>query len=132
AAWIGGVLAASGADLLLDLHNLYANAVNLGVAPADVLDRLPIERVSAVHLAGGKWITATTGERRLLDDHLHDVPDPVFALLERLGARGPAPLDVILERDGAFPPIEALLAELERARAALARGRARRAEATAA
>jgi uncharacterized protein (UPF0276 family) len=36
------------------------------------------------------------------------------------------PLVVILERDGAFPPFATLLAQLDRARAALGRGRLRR------
>jgi hypothetical protein len=34
------------------------------------------------------------------------------------------PLDVIIERDGSYPPFEALLAQLDAARGALARGRA--------
>ena len=64
--------------------------------------------------------------RRLLDDHLHDVPDPVYALLEEIGARTEHGLTVILERDGDFPSIECLLNQVDRAREALARGRARR------
>jgi uncharacterized protein (UPF0276 family) len=35
-------------------------------------------------------------------------------------------VDVVLERDGAFPPFGQLLDQLDRARAALARGRTRR------
>jgi hypothetical protein len=54
------------------------------------------------------------------------VPDAVFALLERVGERVPHGLDVILERDGAFPAFEVLLGELDKARTALASGRARR------
>jgi hypothetical protein len=65
------------------------------------------------------------GEVRVVDDHLHDVPNPVYDLLEIVGERVPHPVDIVLERDGAFPPIDALLAELDRARAALARGRTR-------
>jgi uncharacterized protein (UPF0276 family) len=61
----------------------------------------------------------------LLDDHLHDVPDPVYDLLAEVGARTPRALTVILERDGAFPLIDCLLHQLDRARQALARGRAR-------
>jgi uncharacterized protein len=44
-------------------------------------------------------------------------------LLETLGRLAPQPLTVILERDGAYPPIGALLDELDTARAALAAGR---------
>jgi uncharacterized protein (UPF0276 family) len=56
----------------------------------------------------------------VLDDHLHTVPDEVYALLKALAARVSRPLTVILERDGAYPPMEDLLSELDRARAALA------------
>jgi uncharacterized protein (UPF0276 family) len=82
-----------------------------------------------VHLAGGRWIGAS-GARRLLDDHLHDVPEPVYDLLAEVGARAPYPVTVILERDGRYPPIEILLDQLERARRSLAVGRARRAART--
>ena len=91
AEWIGRATAAAGAPLLLDLHNLHANAVNFGFDALAALRRLPLERVAAVHLAGGRWVRAgAAGERRrLLDDHLHDVPDPVFDLLCELGALSP-------------------------------------------
>ena len=38
-------------------------------------------------------------EGRLLDDHLHDVPNEVFVLLEAVAERATQPLTVILERD---------------------------------
>jgi uncharacterized protein (UPF0276 family) len=126
--WIAAILAGSGAELLLDLHNLYANAMNLGQDPHSLLARLPAERIRAIHLAGGKWVPGPRGRRRL-DDHLHAVPDAVYDLLVDAAARAPHPLTVILERDGAYPPFPELLDELARARAALAAGRARRAAA---
>jgi uncharacterized protein (UPF0276 family) len=55
---------------------------------------------------------------------LHDVPDPVYELLAEVAARAPQPLTVILERDGKFPSIETLLAQVDRAREAVAHGRA--------
>ena len=91
------------------------------------MDALPAHRIRAIHIAGGTEVEATSGERRLLDDHRHAVPDSVYALLERVGERVPHAIDVILERDGAFPSFDVLLGELDRARAALAAGRARRA-----
>jgi uncharacterized protein len=126
-AWLAGAVAVTGSALLLDLHNLHANARNFGFDAAAALARLPLARVGMVHLAGGHWITAHDGQRRLLDDHRHDVPDPVWALLAELAARAPQPLTVLLERDGDYPALDRLLAELDRARAALARGRAERA-----
>jgi uncharacterized protein len=120
--WISSVVAASNCDLLLDLHNVYANSVNFGFDPIAYLDTLDPERVGAIHLAGGCWMEAG----RYLDDHLHDVPDPVYGLLVEVGARVRRPLTVILERDGRFPPMADLLWQLDRARAALAEGRQRR------
>jgi uncharacterized protein (UPF0276 family) len=123
--WINGIIDSSPGDLLLDLHNLHANATNFGYDAMEFLTRLPAERIAAVHLAGGKWVEAL-GERRLLDDHLHDVPDVVYLFLTELAAVVPHPLTVILERDGAYPPIEVLLRQLDLAREALAAGRLRR------
>jgi uncharacterized protein (UPF0276 family) len=122
--WLLDVFEATPAGLLLDLHNLYANGTNFGVDPAAMLRACPVDRIRTIHLAGGVNVHAY-GEVRVIDDHLHDVPDPVYDLLETLGERVPHSVDVVLERDGVFPPIDALLAQLDRARAALARGRTR-------
>jgi uncharacterized protein (UPF0276 family) len=121
AEWIGRILSDSDSGLLLDLHNLYANARNFGYDPVRFLNDIPCHRVNTVHLAGGRWIG------RVLDDHLHDVPDPVYELLTELAGRAPGPLTVILERDGAYPPIQHLLQQLDQAREALRAGRQRRA-----
>ncbi len=125
ATWVSEIVGESHCELLLDLHNLYANALNFNFDPKDFIARMPAKSIAAIHLAGGKWIGAH-GARRLLDDHLHDVPDPVYDLLEEAAARAMGPLTVILERDGHFPAIGCLLDQLDRARQALARGRARR------
>jgi uncharacterized protein len=106
-AWLHAVLDATPCSLLLDLHNVFANSVNFSFSAVDVVASLPPARIGAVHLAGGRRV-----ERgRILDDHLHGVPEEVFALL----ALVEAPF-VILERDGNYPAIEVLLGELDRAR----------------
>jgi uncharacterized protein (UPF0276 family) len=117
------IIRASGAPLLLDLHNLYANALNFGAEPAALLESMPLERVRIVHLSGGRWLHPQGTSSRLLDDHVHDVPDPVFALLRILGACVGGPLDVIIERDGRYPEFAVLLEQIGRARVALASGR---------
>ena len=133
--WLKQVAQTSNAPLLLDLHNLYANTVNFGgdlAACFAALRDLPLQRVGAVHIAGGRWLSVGPdyeAEMRWLDDHLHPVPDPVFALLEELSALVPQPLTVILERDGAYPQMEDLLCELDFARTAMKRGRMRRVDA---
>ena len=124
AAWLAQIIHGAQVPLLLDLHNLYANAVNFGEAPEELLLRLPLARVGAVHLSGGHWIAAPGGAgKRLLEDHLHDVPPAVFALLTLLALHAPQPLTVIVERDGNYPSFDHVLGQLELARAALRAGR---------
>jgi hypothetical protein len=118
--WVKEIVYGVGGSLLLDLHNLYANAVNFGDDPTALLHSLPLDRVAGVHLSGGRWIDGPGGARRLLDDHLHDVPQPVFDLLAELGRAAPQPLTVIIERDGCYPTFGQLLAELSTAREVLA------------
>lgn len=126
-AWIKSILASSGCDLLLDLHNVLANSLNHGSDATEFLRQIPSNHFGIIHIAGGIMISAPDGGQRLLDDHLHDVPDPVFALLEEAAALAPGPLTVILERDGDFPSMHCLLSQMDRARKAMERGRARRA-----
>jgi hypothetical protein len=126
APWISEILEAAGCHLLLDLHKVYANALNHGYDAIDFLESLPLDRVEAVHIAGGRWVESPGGANRMLDDHLHDVPGDVFALLEELAFRAPRPLTVILERDGQYPAFPQLLAQMQEARAAMERGRRRR------
>jgi hypothetical protein len=121
AEWTRQILEAADAPLLLDLHNLYANAMNAGRDPFADLAAFPLERVRCVHLSGGMWISHDGGERRLLDDHVHSPPPEVFELLRELTSRTTAGFDVVLERDGHYTTFAVMLAELDRARAALNR-----------
>jgi uncharacterized protein (UPF0276 family) len=129
--WVAAILAASASPALLDLHNLYANAVNFGHDPGEYLLKFPLDRVRMVHISGGHWIRLDSSEygltaRRLLDDHVHDVPEAVFAMLTTLGRCCAQPLTVILERDGHYPEFARLLEQVAHAREALAEGRRRR------
>jgi uncharacterized protein len=128
AEFIGKVVCGAGATMLLDLHNLYANARNFGQDPFAMLDSLPPAQVASVHLSGGHWETGSDGRSRLIDDHIHDPPAAVYDLLEVLASRAPQPLTVIIERDGHYPDFAALLEQIGKARAALALGRERRRE----
>ncbi|CAK0763132.1 conserved hypothetical protein [Azospirillaceae bacterium] len=121
-SWISAIFANTESPFLLDLHNLYANAVNFGWEPLALLKKLPLSRVSTIHLSGGCWI-GSEGGKRLLDDHIHDVPTEVFDLLTETARRAPQPLTVIIERDGAYPPFSELLLQIAAARSALAAGR---------
>ena len=113
------VVAATGCDLLLDLANLYANAVNSGIEPGRALRGYPLDRVGMVHVAGG-----AVEDGFYLDTHAEAVPKVVFELLAELLARS-GPLPVVLERDQGFPPFDELADEVERLRALLRGARAR-------
>jgi uncharacterized protein (UPF0276 family) len=100
----------SGCGLLLDVTNLHTNAVNHGLDAADFLDRLPLDRVVQLHVAGGHW-----HESVLVDSHSSSTPPEVWALVEAVVAHAPVK-GVILERDEDLPPFDELLGELDRAR----------------
>jgi len=123
AEWIMRCVQACNAPLMLDLHNLYANALNNGRDPLDDLLRLPLHRVTVVHLSGGMIIEHASGQRKLLDDHLHDVPSEVFELLTVLAQRTVNPLHIVIERDGAYPSFDVIREQMDHARDALQRGR---------
>lgn len=107
ADFIAEVLDRTGALLLLDLANLYANSRNHGNDPTAFFDRLPLERIAYVHVAGG------VAEGGLYHDtHAHALPSPVLDLLAQLRKRTDVP-GVLLERDDRFPPDDVLDAELD-------------------
>jgi len=128
-SFVTAIAGQAGCELLLDLQNLYTNACNLNLDVHALLAAMPLDRVQVVHIAGGKPVRAADGTARMLDDHRHDVPDPVYDLLRELGRRAPHALTVVLERDGQYPGFDQLLAQLDRARGALAQGRALASEA---
>lgn len=107
AQFLTEILNRTGAWLLLDVANVYANARNRGEDPVALLDQLPLERVAYVHIAGG-------GEHDGLyhDTHTDAVPAEVLGLVTELCARCRPPA-LMLERDGAYPPASELRAELD-------------------
>lgn len=101
------LLERTGAWLLLDVANIYANASNRGTDPSALLDELPLERVAYVHVAGG-----AEHDGKYHDTHTDATPQPVLDLLTQLCARHRPPA-LMLERDGAYPSAAELLAELD-------------------
>lgn len=107
AAFLTEILDRTGALLLLDVANVYANARNRGTDPTALLDRLPLERVAYAHVAGG----AEHGGF-YHDTHTDPVPAEVLDLLREVCARHRPPA-LLLERDGHYPPAATLRAELD-------------------
>lgn len=107
ASFITEILDRTGALLLLDVANVYANALNRGTDPLDLIDKLPLDRVAYVHVAGG-----AEHDGVYHDTHADAVPQPVLDLVSELCARHRPPA-LMLERDGAYPPASALRSELD-------------------
>ena len=101
------ILDRTGALLLLDIANVYANARNRGEDPLELLDKLPLERVAYVHVAGG-----SEHQGLYHDTHTDAVPPAVLDLVAELCARRRPPA-LMLERDGDYPPAAELAAELD-------------------
>lgn len=104
------VTEATGCELLLDVGNLYANAVNANLDPLALLASYPLENVAMLHVAGG-----VLEHDFYFDTHAHAVPEAVFALVEQVLARRSVP--VLLERDANFGAADAIFVELQRLRA---------------
>ncbi len=85
--------------MVLDLHNLYCQATNVGMNADGLLSAYPLERVRVLHISGGSW--SEHGTRRFRrDTHDARVPQEVFALLDRALPRCPAAQTVVLEQLG--------------------------------
>lgn len=74
--------------IVLDLHNLWCNERNGRQRVADVLDRLPLERVWEIHLAGGMsesgyWLDAHSGS---VPEEVMEIAADVIPRLSNLGA----------------------------------------------
>lgn len=116
ATFLSELLAATDAQLLLDVSNLYANAHNHAYDALEFLDRVPLERIAYVHVGGG-----VERDEIYHDTHTDPLVPGVLSLLEELCARTTPP-GVLLERDDNFPPPNVLASELEAIRAAVDAG----------
>ncbi len=103
AQFVTEILERTDALLLLDIANVFANAVNRGIDPLSSVDGWPLERVAYAHVAGG-----TVLEGLYHDTHTDPVPSEVLELVAAL--RPPA---LMLERDGRYPPGDELRSELD-------------------
>jgi len=105
--FISAVLEESGCDLLLDVNNIYVNAINHSYDPIEFLDALPLDRVRYIHVAGHY----DEAKDLKVDTHGAAVIDSVWAILTHAYRRlGPVP--TLLERDFNFPPLSELLQEV--------------------
>ncbi len=110
--FVNAVLEEADCDLLLDVNNVYVNAINHGYDARTFIARMPTPRIASYHVAGHY----DEAEDLKVDTHGAPVKSDVWSLLEhayRLHGVHPT----LLERDFNFPPLPELLGEVERIRA---------------
>ncbi|MDH5741521.1 MAG: DUF692 domain-containing protein [Nitrospira sp.] len=103
----------TGCGILLDLNNLYVNAVNFHLDPMTFLEAIPPDAVHEIHLAGfdrvGRW---------LVDTHGQAVYPEVWSLYQwTLSHIGPRP--TLIEWDTNLPPLAELVEQTSQADAML-------------
>lgn len=112
ASFVRAVLEEADCDLLLDVNNVYVNAINHGYDARQYLAAMPSARVVSYHVAGHY----DEAEDLKIDTHGAPVKDDVWALLaEAYRLHGVRP--TLLERDFNLPPLPVLLEEVGRIRA---------------
>lgn len=101
------VLELADCELLLDVNNVFVNAVNHGYDPAAFIMALPPERITCLHVAGH----LVEAEDLRIDTHGDAVIEDVWQLLAQTYRRFGV-LPTLLERDFNIPPLSGLLAEV--------------------
>lgn len=96
--------------LLLDITNLYTNAVNFGDDIEEFWQNLPWERVVQLHFVGGHWHDGI-----LIDSHSQSTPGEVWELMKKVVNIAPVK-GIVLERDENLPTFAELTTELQTAR----------------
>jgi uncharacterized protein (UPF0276 family) len=88
--------------IILDLHNIYCQLHNFGIAFEELIGLYPLHRVREIHISGGSWDKSQADPGRTVrrDTHDHAVPEEVFRLLESAIGRCPHLRYVVLEQLG--------------------------------
>lgn len=115
ADFVAEVLEKADCRLLLDLNNVWVNASNHGFAPLDYLARLPLHRVTEIHVAGAERVASM--QNFWIDTHGASVRSEVIELMQWV-LRRQGPIAVLYERDHNIPPLNELLSSVKELRAA--------------
>lgn len=125
AEFLNRLCARTHCGLLLDLHNLYTNAVNHRFSAYAFLDQLDLSSVVEVHVAGGEPMMGFH-----TDSHTGAVHEGVWPLLAAMASRATALQAVTFEfHESSWPQLHTagVLAQLNQAREVLAQAAANRA-----
>jgi len=103
----------AGCAILLDVNNIYVNAMNHGFIPEHFIQSIPVNGVKEIHLAGHTVKEIDGGVIRL-DTHDHLVCDEVWDLY-RLAVNRFGNVPALIEWDKNLPKLDVLVGEAKRA-----------------
>jgi uncharacterized protein (UPF0276 family) len=113
--FINKILEQADCGLLLDINNVFVNAINHNYDSINFINCLDLERLVQVHIAGHFenykcWINNRV--LGILDTHGHPIRKEVYDLLAYVSQKTEIKA-VLLERDSNFGDFEAIVKELE-------------------
>ncbi len=111
--FINAILQEADTQLLLDVNNIFVNGFNHQYDPVTFIDKLPMERVAYIHMAGHTRIS----DNLIIDTHGEAIIDPVYHLFEYTMKKLNRDVPVLLERDFNIPEMTEMQQELERLQA---------------
>lgn len=98
--FLNALTARTSCGLLLDIHNLYANAQNHHFDPFEFLHELDLTRVVESHIAGGSEFAGM-----YTDSHCGPCPEPVWQFLEHVIPRAPNLRAITFEFHDSYYPL---------------------------
>ena len=101
----------SGCGILLDINNLYVNAINQSTDASLFIESIPVDLVTEFHLAGHS-MQKFGGHELLIDTHNTRVCAEVW-LLYRQAVRRFGRIPTLIEWDSDLPALEVLLGEAD-------------------
>jgi hypothetical protein len=108
ADFIRTIVQEAGCKLLLDVNNVYVNAFNHGYDAKEFIQKLPLDQVVYIHMAGHEKVQPDL----IIDTHGQPIIDPVYELFDwTTSILHPVP--VLLERDFNIPEIDELMGEVQ-------------------
>lgn len=111
AEFVNAVLQEADCDLLLDVNNIYVNAINHQYDGLAYMQAMPTERIVYLHMAGH----FDEADDLKIDTHGQPVKDQVWQLLAQTYQHHGV-LPTLLERDFNIPPLSELMAEVDQIR----------------
>lgn len=107
------LLAEANCGMLLDVNNVWVNARNHGYDAFAFIDRMPMDRVRQIHMAGHHLNEKLD---TIVDTHGAAVRDDVWALYRYTLKRAGRLIPTVIEWDSNIPPLDEVIDQVDHAR----------------